>query len=65
MANANRKVQMNANEFAARLSAALREQPPGTAALLGDFAMAVLATIRSPSSMSKTHTLASWVTGSR
>jgi hypothetical protein len=33
---------MDAKEFAARLSAALREQPPGTAALLGDFAMAVL-----------------------
>jgi hypothetical protein len=54
---------MNAKEFAARPSAALREQPPGTAALLGDFAMAVLATIRSPSNMSKTRTLASWVTG--
>src|ERR1700750_2613518 len=34
--------KMDAKEFAARLSAALREQPPGTAALLGDFAMAVL-----------------------
>jgi hypothetical protein len=33
---------MDAKEFETRLSAALREQPPGTAALLGDFAMAVL-----------------------